>query len=165
MTKITKKSAHGKRMPRAGRAKLQIKAEDGSALTAERGKRDTLRADSKGIGANLPVDLADARKRIESLVTASSEKIGGALIAAAEAGKLAEAKYLFELVGLFPAARETAFKPENSLAYRLLKRLGLPTEPVEREAESHSMGEDGVGYGKDQVVLPARCEGEEDAVK
>jgi hypothetical protein len=165
MTKITKQSAHGKTMPRAGRAKLQIKAEDGSASRAERGKRDTSSAESKGIGASLPVDLADARKRIESLVTASSEKIGIALISAAEAGKLAEAKYLFELVGMFPAARDSAFKPENSLAYRLLKRLGLPTEPVEREAENQSAGEDGVGYGKDQVVLPGRCEGDEDAVK
>ena len=51
------------------------------------------------------------------------------LVDAAKQGQVAPAKYLFEICGLFPAGEETAEKKEDSLAYTLLKRMGLPTEP------------------------------------
>jgi hypothetical protein len=53
------------------------------------------------------------------------------VIEVAKTGQLASAKYLFEAVGLYPATEETRAKaPEDSLAYTLLRRMGLPTEPV-----------------------------------
>lgn len=88
--------------------------------------------------SSAPIDAADARKRMERLIMGSSESIVMALIEAAESGKVAEARYLFELSGLYPLTGETAFRPENSLAYRLLKRLGLPTDPANAEREKVS---------------------------
>jgi hypothetical protein len=51
-------------------------------------------------------------------------------IEVAKSGQLAPAKYLFEALGLYPSPAETLAKPENSLAYALLKRMGLPTSAI-----------------------------------
>jgi len=53
------------------------------------------------------------------------------VVKVAMTGQLASAKYLFEVVGLYPATEQTAAGPgENSLADTLLARMGLPLEPV-----------------------------------
>jgi hypothetical protein len=78
-----------------------------------------------------PVDLAEVRKDITNMV--ATEGLGMAVAVAAEAlrGELAPMKYLFEVSGLYPAAPGTESKSaETSLAHTLLRRLGLPTEPV-----------------------------------
>jgi hypothetical protein len=78
-----------------------------------------------------PVDLAEVRKDITNMVAA--EGLGMAVAVAAEAlkGELAPMKYLFEVSGLYPAAPGTESKSaETSLAHTLLRRLGLPTDPV-----------------------------------
>jgi hypothetical protein len=79
-------------------------------------------------------DAAQVRENLKRQVRGSAEKIADGLISVAEAGQLAPAKYLFEVAGLYPATEETGPR-ENSLAYVLLKRLGLPTEPMTREKE------------------------------
>jgi hypothetical protein len=92
----------------------------------------------RGAEADLtvPVDFVEARKNIATLVRMSANAIAAGLIAQARSGELAPTKYLFELVGLYPATQETASKPENSLAYALLKRMGLPTDPVDAEEDA-----------------------------
>ena len=71
------------------------------------------------------------RENINSLVVESAEDIASKVIEVAKNGQLASAKYLFEAVGLYPATEETRAKaPKDSLAYTLLRRMGLPTEPV-----------------------------------
>jgi hypothetical protein len=78
-----------------------------------------------------PVDMVQVRENINSLVGNSAEDIASGVIEVAKTGQLASAKYLFEAVGLYPATEETRAKaPEDSLAYTLLRRIGLPTEPV-----------------------------------
>ena len=77
-----------------------------------------------------PEDFVEVRKNIATLVRMSAKEIANAFIEMAKAGQLAPAKYLFEAVGLYPPTAETLSKPENSLAYTLLKRMGLPTDPV-----------------------------------
>jgi hypothetical protein len=77
------------------------------------------------------VDLIKVRENINNLVGSAAEKIAIEVIKVALTGQLAVAKYLFEAVGLYPATEQTAATPAaGSLAFTLLKRMGLPTEPV-----------------------------------
>ena len=77
-----------------------------------------------------PADMAMVRENIKNMVANSAEEIVVVLIEAARNGGLAPAKYLFEAVGLHPAVEESNPLEEDSLAYSLLKQLGLPTDPV-----------------------------------
>ena len=80
---------------------------------------------------NKRVDIVQARESINNLVASAAEEIAKKLIEAAKDGQLAVAKYLFEAVGLYPPTEETKTRPkEDSLAYTLLRRMGLPTEPL-----------------------------------
>jgi hypothetical protein len=67
---------------------------------------------------------------ITSLVRGSAGLIAVALLEAAKSGQLAHARYLFEMAGIYPKVDEGAGGGgEESLTYRLMKELGLPTEP------------------------------------
>jgi len=78
-----------------------------------------------------PVDMVQARENVSDLVRESAAAIANGVIAVAKSGQLASAKYLFEAVGLYPATGQTLEKPEeDSLAHTLLRRMGLPVEPV-----------------------------------
>jgi Tfp pilus assembly protein PilF len=81
--------------------------------------------------AKKPVDMVQARENISVLVRESAAKIATGVIEVAKSGQLASARYLFEAVGLYPATEQTPEKPaEDSLAHTLLRRMGLPLEPV-----------------------------------
>jgi hypothetical protein len=87
------------------------------------------KASDSAVAAENPPDAAQARENVKQRVRRAAGEIAEGLITAAKDGQLAQAKYLFEMAGLHPATEEA--KPrENSLAYILLKRLGLPTEPL-----------------------------------
>ena len=78
-----------------------------------------------------PVDFAEVRKIIATLVRISAKHITEEVIKVAETGQLAPAKYLFEAVGLYPPTELTAVRPiETTLAHTLLTRMGLPLDPV-----------------------------------
>jgi len=78
-----------------------------------------------------PADMARVRENINNLVRESAKDIATEVIKVAKTGQLASARYLFEAVGLYPATEETAADPQvNSLAHTLLKRMGLPIDPV-----------------------------------
>jgi len=78
-----------------------------------------------------PKDFVQVRKSIAAMVREAAEEIVTGVIEKAKSGQLAQAKYLFEAVGLYPPTAETMTPaPEDSLAFTLLKRMGLPTEPV-----------------------------------
>lgn len=49
-------------------------------------------------------------------------------ISEAESGHYAAMKYLFEMIGLYPATAQTEQSSPDSLAQTLLLRLGLPEE-------------------------------------
>jgi hypothetical protein len=87
-----------------------------------------------------PVDFLEARKNIATLVRMSVNEIVVQFIERAKNGEVGPAKYLFEVCGLYPATAETSAKPESSLAYTLLKRLGLPTDPLVREEDTPAGG-------------------------
>jgi hypothetical protein len=78
-----------------------------------------------------PADMARVRENINNLVRESAKDIATEVIKVAKTGQLASVRYLFEAVGLYPATEETAADPQvNSLAHTLLKRMGLPIDPV-----------------------------------
>ena len=56
-------------------------------------------------------------------------------ISEVDKGHYAAMKYLFEMIGLYPAAAPEETEGEDSLARTLLRRLGLPEEPM-LEAET-----------------------------
>jgi hypothetical protein len=90
----------------------------------------------KSAGTKKAKDVFEVRENINKLVRASAELIAAEVIKVALTGQLATAKYLFEAVGLYPATEQTAATPAaGSLAFTLLKRMGLPTEPVIRDED------------------------------
>jgi hypothetical protein len=122
--------------------KLKAKAGQGTKGRIKgRAKRPAEESGEKGKAiSNEPVDMARVRKDISNMVGNSATEIAAGMINAALAGELAPAKYLFEMAGLHPVAEKTeAENPqEDSLAHILLKRMGLPTEPVIQDANSSS---------------------------
>jgi len=84
--------------------------------------------------ANKGKDIVEVRGNIDNLVKNAAEMIAAEVIKVALTGQLATAKYLFEAIGLYPATEQTLASPVvGSLAHTLLKRMGLPTEPVNCE--------------------------------
>ena len=91
-----------------------------------------------------PADVVQVRKNVNNMVWNAAETIAAEVIKVAVSGQLATVKYLFEAVGMYPAPKEKEIeeKPkENSLAYMLLKRLGLPTEPMTSDDHSAEKGD------------------------
>ena len=80
-------------------------------------------------------DLVQLRKNIATLVGGAAEAIATEAIEMAKAGQLAPAKYFFEAVRLYLPTAETTAGPEDSLADTLLKRMGLPTDPLIRDED------------------------------
>ncbi len=72
-------------------------------------------------------------------------------ISEVDKGHYAAMKYLFEMIGLYPAAAQEETQGEDSLARTLLRRLGLPEEPM-LEAEIAKNGElQPIADGEDAV--------------
>jgi hypothetical protein len=86
------------------------------------------------------VDLVEVRKDIANIVGTKATKMVRAVIRQGQAGQLAPVKYLLEAAGVFPAAPESdeGKLEQDSLARTLLRRMGLPEDPVvpaEEEAQ------------------------------
>ena len=105
---------------------------ESESVKKAKSKRTAKRSENKSAGGTKkPIDMVQLRENINNLVGESAKDIATKVIEVAKTGQLASAKYLFEAVGLYPATEETRAKaPEDSLAYTLLRRMGLPTEPV-----------------------------------
>lgn len=104
--------------------------------------------------ARKPVDLQAIRETIANTVGAHALDICCALAEEARKGELAPAKFLFEMIGLYPAVAATEDDEceqegeGGDLAQVLLRRLALPVEKPEEsvaelvgshEAESNSV--------------------------
>lgn len=70
-------------------------------------------------------------------------------IAEVNKGHFVAMKYLFEMVGLYPATSAEQMPQDNSLAKILLRRLDLPEEPELASAVT-----------KDSAAAPAGTEGD-----
>ncbi len=83
-----------------------------------------------GKGSRQAVDLAAIREQIMSLVGDQALGMVETTIGEADKGHFAAMKYLFEMIGLYPATGQEEAPADNSLAKTLLRRLGLPENPM-----------------------------------
>lgn len=65
------------------------------------------------------------RQRITELVAANALEMVGTAIDQVKEGQYQALKYLFEMIGIYPATVEAEAPPEDSLAKILLDRLGI----------------------------------------
>jgi hypothetical protein len=73
-----------------------------------------------------PPDLIDLRQRITGLVAQNAvSMVQCAIDAVQEEGQYQAIKYLFEMIGLYPAAAGSEDVKPDSLTETLLQRLGL----------------------------------------
>ena len=118
---------------------------------ARRGKKRVKRQ-PRGKKSRQTTDLAAIRQQITDLVRDQAVPMVKITISEVDKGHYSAMKYLFEMIGLYPAASQEETQGEDSLARTLLRRLGLPQEPM-LEAE----------ITKDCELQPVADE--EDAVK
>jgi hypothetical protein len=118
---------------------------------ARRGKKRVKRQ-PRGKKSRQTTDLAAIRQQITDLVRDQAVPMVKITISEVDKGHYSATKYLFEMIGLYPAASQEETQGEDSLARTLLRRLGLPQEPM-LEAE----------ITKDCELQPVADE--EDAVK
>ncbi len=83
---------------------------------------------SSGRGSRKPVAFETVRKRIDTLVGNRAVGVVENALDEADKGHFPAMKYLFEMVGLYPATKREETPGEESLARTLLERLELPEE-------------------------------------
>ena len=101
---------------------------------SRRGRKRTKRL-TTGKKSRQATDLAAIRQQITDLVRNQAVPMVEITISEVDKGHYAAMKYLFEMIGLYPAAAQEETQGEDSLARTLLRRLGLPEEPM-LEAET-----------------------------
>lgn len=91
-----------------------------------RGARASKRPATAGRGSRKPVDLAQLREQIKTLV--GNDALGMVETTIEEVGKghYLGMKYLFELIGHYPGTAGEEAPVQDSMAATLLRRLGLP---------------------------------------
>ena len=95
---------------------------------------------AKSAGRSTP-DLAEIRRQINDIVGNGAVGMVETTIDQVAKGHYLGMKYLFEMIGLYPATSNDEAPTEDSLAAILLRRLGLPDAP---------MPEPGVTKGSDR---------------
>ena len=93
----------------------------------------------------------ELRKEITTLVKSSAVDMVTETIKQVNEGHYAAMKYLFEMIGLFPAPSQEEAPPEDSLARMLLLRLGLPDEPVPAGKVTQNRKPDSAAHAGDTV--------------
>ena len=85
----------------------------------------------KSAGCEAP-DLAEIRRHIADIVGNSAVGMVETTIDQVGKGHYLGMKYLFEMIGLYPATATNDAGEKDSLAAVLLRRLGLPEAPIEK---------------------------------
>jgi hypothetical protein len=87
-----------------------------------------------------PVDLAEVRRQIADLVGSGAVGMVETTIEEVEKGHYLGMKFLFEMIGLYPATSTEDAPAEDSLAATLLRRLGIPEAPVQESRITKDSG-------------------------
>jgi hypothetical protein len=115
-------------------------------------KKTSKRGPTAGGRARKPVDLEAVRQKISNRVGSEALGMVETTIAEADKGHFPAMKYLFELIGLYPATeQEVGHAGEDSLARTLLKRLGLPEDPATERAAATNVPAEAVVASEDAV--------------
>jgi hypothetical protein len=90
-------------------------------------------------GSHAATDLAEVRRQIADLVRNGAVEMVETTIDQVGHGHYLGMKYLFEMIGLYPAPVTNGAPTEDSLAATLLRRLGLPeTQGPEQTVTKYS---------------------------
>src|SRR5450432_2955904 len=95
---------------------------------AKTSSKTSQRAAPGGKGARKTADLLAIGEQITNLVGNEAVGMVETTIAEVEKGHYLALKYLFEMVGLYPASGAEETPGEDSLARTLLRRLGFPED-------------------------------------
>ena len=77
-------------------------------------------------------ELSELRKKISELVIRNAvPMVQQAIDAVRDEGQYQAIKYLFEMIGLYPAVAEDNSEAQSSLAQVLLEQLGLAPAPAQ----------------------------------
>ena len=80
-------------------------------------------------------ELSDLRRKISELVARNAvPMVQQAIDAVREEGQYQAIKYLFEMIGLYPANAQDDAESQDSLAQVLLEQLGLAPPPPGKQA-------------------------------
>jgi hypothetical protein len=109
---------------------------------AKTGTARSKRARSAGRKPRKPLDLQQVRHQIDDLVGGCAVDMVETTIGEVDKGHYGAMKYLFEMIGLYPATGEERLPEENSLAKTLLQRLGLPEDPEPKPAATKESSPD-----------------------
>lgn len=82
----------------------------------------------------LAMDKEALRDHISNLVCADAVEMVKTTVERVKQGQYPAMKYLFEMIGLFPATATPDKPQEDSLAGMLLKQLGIEYETPDKEA-------------------------------
>jgi hypothetical protein len=118
------------------------------AVTKKKAKRASRKASTKK-SASGPEKVAVTRDKISHVIAEHAPKMTEAMAAEAEKGHLATFKYLFELLGIYPApaVEQPEAEDSNDLARVLLNRFDFPYKGP--------AGEEQEGAAKDGELVPA----------
>jgi len=117
-------------------------------ITAKTGKKAQRRKRRGGKSGRKAVNLAAVREQITKLVGSQAVGLVESTMDEVEKGHYLALKYLFELVGLYPATAQEAQADDESMAKTLLRRLNLPESPqTETEVTKDCEAAEGEGAG------------------
>jgi len=99
-----------------------------------------------------PVNLEELREKVRKVVAEKIDDMTNAAADEAAKGHVAQLKYLFEVIGLFPATEGEKTEPEygNDLAKTLLDRFHFPASLPAEEEEDEEIAVP-AGAGNDSV--------------
>jgi hypothetical protein len=107
--------------------KNRTKAQAGKAAKAKTRPRPASRTQKKAS------DLGSLRQKISNVVAGDALEMVNDVIAEVHKGQHTPMKYLFELIGLYPASAEDEGPVDDSLVQTLLRRLGFPEAAADGE--------------------------------
>jgi hypothetical protein len=82
----------------------------------------------------------EVRKEISQMVESEATDMAQAVIGEGKKGQLATVKYLFEMAEIFPPSPVAeGSEEEDCLAKTLLKRMGIPTEPIPHDEDDEPL--------------------------
>jgi hypothetical protein len=118
---------------------------DVGAIMKKKAKRVTKTKEKKTVKKQCvvrkPKDTEKVRQEIAGMVKAGAKQITKAVMGHATNGELAQAKYLFEMAGIFPKPTEgdEATPEEDCLAKTLLDRINQEAEKNEKIEDTSSV--------------------------
>lgn len=106
--------------------------------TADEAERKTAKAKARLASRSYkkPADLGSLRQKISNVVAGDALEMVNDVMAEVHKGQHTPMKYLFELIGLYPAPAEEEGPVDDSLVQTLLRRLGFPQSTAEGEGAS-----------------------------